>query len=92
MNSKKLNITVPEDTLKEMEQFCSQENVSKSWLIREACTVYIAEIKQKREIEKKMKEMKWAALASKELRNKSVGLEAGKKAAHVIREYRDREK
>jgi metal-responsive CopG/Arc/MetJ family transcriptional regulator len=92
MNSKKLNITVPEDNLKEMEQFCRQENVSKSWLIREACAVYIAEIKEKREIENKREEMQWAARVSKELRNKSAGFESGKKASQVIRDFRDREK
>jgi metal-responsive CopG/Arc/MetJ family transcriptional regulator len=92
MNSKKLNITVPENNLKEIEQFCSEENISKSWLIREACAVYIADTKEKREIEKKRKEMQWAAMASKELRNKSTGFIGGKKASEVIREYRDREK
>jgi hypothetical protein len=48
--------------------------------------------KEKREIEKKRKEMQWAAMASKELRNKSTGFIGGKKASEVIREYRDREK
>jgi len=43
-------------------------------------------------IEKKRKEMNWAAMASKELRNKSTGFAGGKKASHVIREFRDREK
>jgi len=92
MNSKKLNITIPEDNLNEIEEFCSKENVSKSWLIREACGAYIAEIKEKREIDKKRREMQWAAMASRELRNRTAGLKDNKKASQVIREFRDREK
>ncbi len=91
MNSKKINITIPEDNLNEIEQFCSKENISKSWLIREACAVYIADINKKREIERKRKDMEWAAMASKKLRNKSAGFEGKKKGSQIIRKFRDRE-
>jgi metal-responsive CopG/Arc/MetJ family transcriptional regulator len=91
MGAKKINITIPAEILKEIELFCHEEDMSKSFLIREACSVYIAEIKEKKELEKKIKEMQWAAKASKILREKSEGFEDGEKGVRVIREFRDKE-
>ena len=92
MNSKKINITIPENNLKEIEEFCKSEDMSKSFLIREAAVRYIAEVKEKKEIEKKKKDMEWAQEASKKLREKSEGFYNGKKGYEVIRESRDRKK
>ena len=92
MNSKKINITIPEDNLKEIEEFCNSENISKSFLIREAAAQYIAEVKEKKEMERKKKDMEWALEASKKLREKSEGFCNGKKGFEVIRESRDRKK
>ena len=89
MNSKKINITIPEDNLKEIEEFCHKEGVSKSFLIREAAVAYIAKVKEERELEKKRSEMQWAVDASKKLRDKSAGFKDGKKGARIIRQSRD---
>jgi len=91
MNSKKINITIPEDNLKEIDEFCKSEDVSKSWLIREAASQYIATVKEKKELDRKRKDMEWAREASRELRDKSIGFHDGKKGFEVIRESRDRE-
>ena len=91
MNSIKINITIPEANLKEIEEFCSEEGVTRSWLIREPTSTYITEIKEKKELERKRKEMEWAAKASKELRDKGSGFKDGKKGAQIIREFRDKE-
>ena len=92
MNSKKINITIPEDNLKEIEEFCKSEDISKSFLIREAATRYIASIKEKKESDRKRKDMEWAREASRNLRNKSTGFQKSKKGYEVIRESRDRKK
>ena len=92
VNSKKINITIPEDNLKEIEEFCKSEDISKSFLIREAATRYITDVKEKKEIERKKKDMDWAREASSDLRNKSIGFHKGKKGYEVIRESRDRKK
>jgi len=90
MNSKKINITIPENNLKEIEEFCESEDVSKSWLIREAATQYIATVKEKKELDRKREDMEWAREASRNLRNRSNGFQKGKKGHEVIRESRDR--
>jgi metal-responsive CopG/Arc/MetJ family transcriptional regulator len=90
MNSKKINITIPEDNLKEIDEFCKSEAVSKSWLIREAAAMYITDIREKKEMERKRKDMEWAREASRNLRDNSTGFHNGKKGHEVIRESRDR--
>ena len=90
MNSKKINITIPEESLREIDEFCKSEDVSKSWLIREAASQYIATVKEKKELDRKRKDMEWAQEASKKLREKSDGFYNGKKGFEVIRESRDR--
>jgi len=90
MSSKKINITIPEENLREIDEFCKSEDVSKSWLIREAATQYIAEVKEKKVMEKKKKDMEWAREASKNLRDKNMGFHKDKKSYEVIRESRDR--
>lgn len=88
MTSKKINITIPEKNLKEINEFCTSEKVSKSWLIREATSKYIASIKKVRELENKKKEMEWAAEKMEELRKKSKGFINRKTGTEVIREFR----
>ncbi|PIU28477.1 MAG: hypothetical protein COT09_04795 [Candidatus Hydromicrobium americanum] len=90
MSSKKINITVPEKNLKEINEFCISEKVTKSWLIREATSQYIANINKKRELEKKKKDMEWAAKTMEELRKKSDGFIDGKAGTEVIREFREK--
>jgi len=90
MSSKKINITIPEENLKEINDFCISEKVNKSWLMREATSQYIAFIKEKKELERKKKDMEWAQAAMKKLREKSRGFKDDKKGYEVIREFRDK--
>lgn len=90
MSLKKINITLPEKNLKVMNEFCASEKINKSSFIREAASQYIANIKNIRELEKKNKEMKWAAETMEKLRNKSKGFIGGKNGAEIIREFREK--
>jgi metal-responsive CopG/Arc/MetJ family transcriptional regulator len=90
MSLKKINITLPEENLNIINEFCVSEKVNKSWLIREATSHYIANIKHKKELEKKNKEMKWAAETMEILRKKSSGFPGGKSGAEIIREFREK--
>jgi metal-responsive CopG/Arc/MetJ family transcriptional regulator len=92
MTSEKINITIPEKILKEINEFCVSEKVSKSWLIREAASRYITDVKKSRELEKKKKDMEWAAEKMEGLRKKSSGFVDGKTGTEVIREFRERSK
>ena len=90
MASEKINITIPEEILRKINEFCIREKVSKSWLIREAASQYIANVKKSRELEKKRKDMEWAAKKMEKLRKKSTGFIDGKTGTEVIREFRER--
>jgi metal-responsive CopG/Arc/MetJ family transcriptional regulator len=91
MNSKKINITIPEKNLKEINEFCNEEGLTKSFLIREATTSYIADIKQKKELERERKEIEWAIETSKRLRQKKGSFKDNKKGHQIIRESRDKD-
>jgi hypothetical protein len=91
MKSKKINLTIPEKNLKEIEDFCRGEGISKSFLIREAASLYIAGIKEKRELERRKKDMEWAIEASSKLRDKSRSFKDGKQGSDAIRQSRDKE-
>lgn len=90
MNSKKVNITIPEKNLNEINEFCKSEGVSKSWLIREAASQYIALIKDKKVLDKKRIDMEWAQKASEKLRGESTDFHNDKRGFEIIRESRDR--
>lgn len=91
MSSKKINITIPEKNLKEINEFCSEEGLTKSLLIREATTSYIADIREKKELERKRKDIEWAVETSKRLREKKGGFRDNKKGYQIIRESRDKD-
>jgi metal-responsive CopG/Arc/MetJ family transcriptional regulator len=90
MSLKKLNITIPEENLKIINEFCENEKVNKSALIREAASQYISSIKEMRELEIKNKEMNWAADTMEKLRKKSSGFTGGKSGSEIIREFREK--
>ncbi|MCX6383390.1 MAG: ribbon-helix-helix protein, CopG family [Actinobacteria bacterium] len=90
MSLKKINITIPEENLKEINEFCVSEKVNKSWLIREATSKYISNISEQRELEKKRKDMEWAIETMEKLRKKSNGFIDGKSGSEVIREFREK--
>jgi metal-responsive CopG/Arc/MetJ family transcriptional regulator len=89
MSSKKINITMPEENLKMLNEFCSAEKINKSLLIREATVQYITTFNEYKEIEKKNLEMKTASEMMERLRKKSKGFIGEKSGAEVIREIRD---
>ena len=91
MNSKKINITIPEKILGEINEFCEEEGMTKSLLIREAAISYIAAIREKKEIERKRKEIEWAIKTSKSIRQKMGRFKDNKKGSKIIREFRDRD-
>lgn len=91
MNSKKINITIPEENLEEINQFCDEEGLTKSFLIREATTSYIADIRKKKELERKRKDIEWAIETSKRLRQKRGGFKNNKSGSQVVRESRDKD-
>lgn len=90
MSLKKINITISEENLKEINEFCVSEKVNKSWLIREATSKYISNISEQRELEKKRKDMEWAIETMEKLRKKSNGFIDGKSGSEVIREFREK--
>ena len=89
MSSKKINITMPQENLKMLNEFCSTEKINKSWLIREAAVQYIANFNEHKEIEKKNSDMKEALEMMERLREKSQGFIGEKSGAEIIREIRD---
>ena len=91
MGSKKINITIPQKNLKEINEFCEKEGITKSFLIREATAWYMADVREKKELERKRKDIKWAIEAAKRLRNKKGGFKNNKKGYQVIRQSRDRD-
>jgi metal-responsive CopG/Arc/MetJ family transcriptional regulator len=88
MKAKRINITIPEENLKEIDQFCIEEGMSKSQLIREAAVKYIANVKEQKEIEKRKQEIESAIKMMDELRKKAKFIN-NKTAAEMIRELRD---
>ena len=89
MGSKRINITIPEENLKEINKFCDEEKMNKSQLIRKATVQYMASVKELREAEKKKKDMLWAMEIQDKIRVKSKSFPSGKSAVEIIREYRD---
>ncbi len=57
MKAKRINITIPEENLREINEFCIEEGMSKSQLIREAAVKYIANVKEQKEIEKRKQKL-----------------------------------
>lgn len=58
--------------------------------MHEASSQSTADINEKRELEKKSKEMNWAAGTMKKLRKKSRGFTDGKSGVEIIRELREK--
>lgn len=90
MSVKRINITIPEEDLKEINEFCATEKMSKSQLIREAAAQYIANVEELRIEEKKKKDMLKAIKIQEQLRAKSKNFPSGKSAVEEIRQWRDR--
>ena len=90
MGVKRINITIPEEDLKEINEFCVTEKMGKSQLIREAAAQYIASIKELKKKEQRRKDIERAMKIQEQLRAKSKNFPSGKSAVEEIREWRDR--
>ncbi len=90
MSVKRINITIPEKNLKEINEFCATEKMGKSQLIREATAQYIASIKKQKEEERRRRDIERAMKIQEQLRAKSKNFPYGKSAVEEIREWRDR--
>ena len=88
MKAKRINITIPEENLREINEFCVEEGIGKSQLVREATSQYIANIKEQKEMKKRKQEIESAIKMMDELRKK-VKFKNNKTAAEMIRELRD---
>ena len=71
MTTKRINISISDKYLKEIEDFCRSEKISKSFLIREATAQYISSIKEEREKEQQRKDRLEAVQIQERLRKKS---------------------
>ncbi|MBC8388762.1 MAG: ribbon-helix-helix protein, CopG family [Actinobacteria bacterium] len=89
MNSKRINITMPEEDLEKINKFCAEEKMNKSQLIRESTKQYIASIRELKEKEQRRKNIEWAIKMQDKIRQKSKSFPSGKSAVEIIREYRD---
>ena len=89
MNSKRINITMPEEDLEKINKFCAEEKMNKSQLIRESTKQYIASMKELKEKEQRRKNIEWAIKMQDKIRQKSKSFPSGKSAVEIIREYRD---
>ena len=88
MVSKRVNITIPEKNLQEINEFCIEEGIGKSLLIREATVKYIAGKKDEKRLEEKRKNIELAIKIQDELRQKNK-FTTHKSAVELIRELRD---
>ncbi len=89
MNSKRINITMPEKDLEKINEFCAEEKMNRSQLIRESTKQYIASIRELKEKEQRRKNIEWAIKIQDKIRQKSRSFPSGKSAVEIIREYRD---
>jgi metal-responsive CopG/Arc/MetJ family transcriptional regulator len=89
MSSKRINITMPEEDLERINEFCAEEKMNRSQLIRESTKQYIASIRELKEKEQRRKNIEWAIKMQDKIRQKSKSFPSGKSAVEIIREYRD---
>ncbi len=89
MSSKRINITMPEKDIEKINEFCAEEKMNRSQLIRESTKQYIASIRELKEKEQRRKNIEWAIKMQDKIRQKSKSFPSGKSAVEIIREYRD---
>ena len=70
MKMEKINITLPNDYLKKLNEFIKEEKTNRSRLIREATEHYMEEIKEQRAQEKRRAEITEAIKIQDEFRKK----------------------
>lgn len=82
---KRINITIPEEDLKKIDDFCANENINRSEFIREASSNFIAFKNEQKEKVKIQNDRIKAFEIMEDLRKKST-LTGG---TEIIRKYRE---
>ena len=83
----KINITLPNDYLKKIDEFIKEEKTNRSQFIREATEHYIEELKKQRDMEKRRVEIEEAIRIQDEFREKYGKVDWD--PVQLIREMRD---
>ena len=81
----RINLTIPEERLNQIDEFCESENINRSEFIREAASDFIALKTEAKKDEKKKKDMTQAIEMMEEIRKKST-FTGG---TEIIRKFRD---
>ena len=89
MKYKRINITISENDLNKINEFCSDEKLSKSFIIREATINYIAQKETEKKLQARRKNIENAIKIQDKLRMSSK-FKTNKSADQLIRELRDK--
>jgi len=89
MKYKRINITISENDLNKINEFCSDERLSKSFIIREATLNYIAQKETEKKLQTRRKNIENAIKIQDKLRMSSK-FKTNKSAGQLIRELRDK--
>ena len=89
MKYKRINITISENDLNKINEFCSDEKLSKSFIIREATLNYIAQKETEKKLQTRRKNIENAIKIQDKLRMSSK-FKTNKSAGQLIRELRDK--
>lgn len=81
----RINLTIPEERLNQIDEFCKSENINRSEFVREAASDFIALKTGIKKDEKKKKDMAQAIEMMEEIRKKST-FTGG---TEIIRKFRD---
>lgn len=81
----RINLTIPEERLNQIDEFCKSENINRSEFVREAASDFIALKTEIKKDEKKKKDMAQAIEMMEEIRGKST-FTGG---TEIIRKFRD---
>jgi len=81
----RINITIPEENLKQIDEFCMEENISRSEFIREASSSFIT-IKNEEKDKEKIREDRLKAMRIMEEIRKNSTFTGG---TEIIRKFRD---
>jgi metal-responsive CopG/Arc/MetJ family transcriptional regulator len=89
MKYKRINITISENDLNKINEFCSDEKLSKSFIIREATINYIVQKETEKKLQARRKNIENAIKIQDKLRMSSK-FKTNKSADQLIRELRDK--
>lgn len=81
----RVNLTIPEENLNQIDEFCKNENMNRSEFVREAASDFIALKTEIKKDQKKKRDMVKAIEIMEEIRKKST-FTGG---SEVIRKFRD---